>query len=151
MDHISYSDSLYLHTYTSIYIFNPLVSARENAFPHDSKLFSNGHWRLSFGFWDQFPGENDEDEGEEGEHEEGELVDQILKLEVELEVPEKLTLIGRKVRPTSQLAIQLLLADTAEALPLEAESNSSDVKNHGIGPGPKANVTTNIRMKSTFT
>lgn len=59
-------------------------------------------------------------------------------------------LIGRKVSPTIQLAIQLLVAETAAALPRDEESKSSDVKNQGMGPGPNANVTTNERMNKTF-
>ena len=63
-----------------------------------------------------------------------------------MEVTE-LTCRGKKPIPTMKLAVQLIATARLVAAPLADWLNNSDTKNHGIEPGPIANMTTN-RMTS---
>lgn len=60
-----------------------------------------------------------------------------------------LTANGKNANPTRKLAVQLMHTARALAVGLAAWLNNSDTKNHGMEPGPQANMITYTKTKIT--
>ena len=56
---------------------------------------------------------------------------------------------GRKSKPTKKLAVQLIATAKLVAKPLAPTVNNSETMNHGIDPGPVANMMTNKNTTMT--
>lgn len=62
-----------------------------------------------------------------------------------------LTFNGKNASDTTKLAAQLVATEIEVAKPLASAPNSSATRNHGIEPGPDANIMINTNTEMTET